>query len=110
MDYPINNRRKPRRHDGVHIIKCIIKSINERFHISPDFLGISAEQYNDFFKQLEEQDYIRRVKEGEYASENYNITLEGIKFLRKKKNTNVEIEQKFNYVLGSTTIKISSQK
>ena len=106
MEYSTNNKRKPRKNDGIHIIKCILRSINEMFHISPEFFQITQGQYDDFFKQLEETEYIRRIKEGDYLAENFNITIEGMKFLKKKINLNIDVEQQFNYLIGSTKSKL----
>lgn len=83
--YVTNKKRKPKKKDGYHIILCIIKACNEEFHVDASFLDLSGERYNDFFKQCIEVGFIRRIKEGPYLAENFNITLEGIKFINKTK-------------------------
>ena len=108
MDYyKTDNRRKPKIRDGIHFMQCIARAVGEMFHVSPEFLEIPVLQYNDYFQQLLERKYIRRLKDGHFIAENFSITPEGTKFY-KLKRINIEIEQSFNCGLVST--KISAKK
>lgn len=105
--YVINNRRKPKKKDGYHIILCIVKACNEEFHVDASFLDLSEERYNDFFKQCIEVGFIRQIKVGPYLAENFNITLEGIKFINKPK---AKLSAKLKLMLGIIEVELKINK
>lgn len=104
--YEVNNKRKPKKSDSTNIMKCIVRAIEEHFHISSEFFSITKDSYIDYFRQLEELKYIRRVTDGEYIAENFNATLEGTKFLKRKPKKNVSVEAEINLGVVKAKVKI----
>lgn len=97
--YKIDKRRKPRKKDTYHRILCIVKACEEDFHVDSEFLEISEEKYNDYFKQCIELGLIRQIKEGPYLAENFNTTIEGYKFSHKSKSSlSAELKVKLGIV------------
>ena len=102
--YEIKKRRKPKKLDGFHIMQCIVRAVDERFHIDNTFFGIEKENYDNYFIQCVELGYIVRVKGKDFVAEEFNIKPKGHSFHKAAKGK-VSVEQTLNYGIGSTKIK-----
>ncbi len=105
--FKTDKRRKPRKKDTYHRILCIVKACEKDFHVDSEFLGISEEKYNDYFKQCIELGLIRRIKEGSYLAENFNTTIEGYNFLHKSKSS---LSAELKIRLGIITVDVKYTK
>lgn len=72
MSYQLNKKRLPRKSNDTTIIKCILRSIHDHFHVDADILNVSKEKYNSYYDYLEQLNIIKNVST-KYTPEGYSV-------------------------------------